>query len=861
MLRWFAAALLIAPSFALATDGRTDTHSFPEPIDALSVGFAREDAAGELSYLLDGRWSPWLPLAVENEQEPMNRESNLVIFPSPVAQIRLRSSRDESIAVHPIRVAHGPAGIMTAARNDSGGFQILRRSDWGADESLLINGNATTRSDTMGDNGEEGAGNVSLAPRSPEGEVGSSSARVRDCEEMYAKHPDEFRRSKTVKENPDGKPLRWPQEYSPSVKLLVVHHTAIVVSTDSRPGAERMRALYQYHSKNRGWGDIGYHYVIDENGEVYEGRAGGDSVVGGHAYCNNVATLGIALMGNFDAEQPSQTQMRALQWLIHLLAEKYDIEVRRNVTFHGTSLPPVVGHRDLLSTDCPGFYAYGVLDQIRTNVIAGNLTASIRFPVMPTNDRSKYVNRTEERRTRRQQNAVTVIQRREGLFAVGATELVGRPGEETTLSIRYQAGPKARQRRSDIGRIRRSAETIGLWLDRGDSYERLRGNLFIPQFVSAGEEATLRLKLQFPRAAGTETVQIGDVAYVLRIEGRRVRTTGDMSRRTQSKEPGQQPAMRRTVIPPLAPKVITETRPVGQASSSARSTTPTPQPPPPTGEGVQRVGAIRIRLSVPVAERMTIDTSAAASINGSADASRTVLLTRGSAGCAASVDGRVVAEGIVRIDPGTGITTIATWNTPRNRFRGILECRVIDGQLVLINALPLEEYMAGLAEEPDTEPFEKQRAFAVAARSYALHYTDPRNRKYPGMPYDGTDDAARFQLYGGVAFEERNEAWVRAVRATANLVLTANGEVLKTPYFTSNDGRTRDPGDAGWTWAQKYPYAQILRSKPDPWCQGQQLRGHGVGMSGCGAEGQANEGRKAEEILDYYYPGAVIERR
>ena len=38
------------------------------------------------------------------------------------------------------------------------------------------------------------------------------------------------------------------------------------------------------------------------------------------------------------------------------------------------------------------------------------------------------------------------------------------------------------------------------------------------------------------------------------------------------------------------------------------------------------------------------------------------------------------------------------------------------------------------------------------------------------------------------------------------------------------------------------------------------LRGHGVGMSGCGAEGQANEGKKAEEILDYYYRGTEIKK-
>jgi len=59
----------------------------------------------------------------------------------------------------------------------------------------------------------------------------------------------------------------------------------------------------------------------------------------------------------------------------------------------------------------------------------------------------------------------------------------------------------------------------------------------------------------------------------------------------------------------------------------------------------------------------------------------------------------------------------------------------------------------------------------------------------------------------------------------------------------------------GWS---TFPNAEIFASKPDPWCKGMPLAGHGVGMSGCGAEGQANEGKTYLEILRYYYPGTDI---
>ena len=217
-----------------------------------------------------------------------------------------------------------------------------------------------------------------------------------------------------------------------------------------------------------------------------------------------------------------------------------------------------------------------------------------------------------------------------------------------------------------------------------------------------------------------------------------------------------------------------------------------------------------------------------------------------------------LVQGAVRITPDDGFFALIGSPDGVRRYRGTLECRVIDGTLTLINELPIEGYLQGLAEEPDAEPFEKQRAIAIAARSYAAHYLDPRNRKFLGMPYDGDDTAANFQKYGGYPFEEKNPEWVRAVRETAGSVLVKEGVIVKAPYFTSSDGRTRSPEEAGWT---NFPFAEIFQSKEDPWCGGLTRQGHGVGMSGCGARAQALEGKKAEEILQYYYPGTTIEKR
>ena len=133
----------------------------------------------------------------------------------------------------------------------------------------------------------------------------------------------------------------------------------------------------------------------------------------------------------------------------------------------------------------------------------------------------------------------------------------------------------------------------------------------------------------------------------------------------------------------------------------------------------------------------------------------------------------------------------------------------------------------------------------------------PNNRKFPGKPYDGDDTPARFQKYGGVYFEEQNPHWVQASENTKGLVIKKDGYIVKTPYFTADSGKTNSPKDIGWA---NFPFAEVFSSKDDPWCEGMIPRGHGVGMSGCGSRGQALDGKKAEEILEYYYQGTIIEK-
>ncbi len=823
---------------------------FPAGIDAVSVAFQPDTRAVAVRPVLpDGSRGIWSDLAIENEQDPTLVESNLVMFPRGVTRVEWRIAGAAPV-VHPIVLSSAPPTIRLAALNNVSSPFILTRAQWAADESL-----ATT------------AARPSTAPAadsvSDVGDNGGGSQREKDCLADQTNYPNEFKISSTTRTNADGDTLRWPWQYSPKVKLFVVHHTAGLVSGDGRTGIERMRALYQFHAVNRGWGDVGYHYIVDETGQVYEGRAGGKLVVGGHVYCHNVGTVGISLMGNFDEERPTQAQVKALQKLLVLLADTYDVDLSESVTYHGESMPTVVGHRDLLATDCPGFSMYGVLDQVRANVKSGQTDKAVTFPAWPDVSNKPHVDQAEQRRQERLRNrglpaetssasASSASRAKTGFYTYASTTLTGRPGMRALVTLTYGA-EKTLQAGTSVGDVSRTDNGIGLWLAKGDDRQRLSRKALLPERVLAGQSIPVTFEIQFPAETGTTRLTIGDLTLTLLTEGRRMPLPpGRVPASSSSVRSRSSSSSIRTSSSSSRPRSsssVSSSRSSSSRSASSRASSSA------TSSNVTLPSAsIRVRLTGVSGGDTAAVTVPSGTTVGSSSVSSTasLLLARDNGACTVMQGQQTVASAaVVRLAPGTGKTT----DIGNRKYRGVIECRVVDNTLVVINELPFEDYMRGVSEQPDTEPYEKQRAFAIAARTYAAFYLSPDNRKFPGMPYDGSDSPAEFQAYAGVTFEENHPRWVKAVNSTANEVLTVDGSIIKAPYFSSNDGRTRAPAEVGWS---NFPHAEVFSSKDDPWCAGMTLRGHGVGMSGCGAEGQANEGKTAEQILGYYYPGTLI---
>ena len=114
-------------------------------------------------------------------------------------------------------------------------------------------------------------------------------------------------------------------------------------------------------------------------------------------------------------------------------------------------------------------------------------------------------------------------------------------------------------------------------------------------------------------------------------------------------------------------------------------------------------------------------------------------------------------------------------------------------------------------------------------------------------------DATYDQVYRGYGAEARDPNVVAAIDATHGQIVTYNGKLAITPYYSRSDGRTRS-----WTevWGGgPYPW---LVSVPVPWDNGKTLWGHGVGMSASGALGMARDGKNYQEILSYFYQQTVL---
>ena len=176
--------------------------------------------------------------------------------------------------------------------------------------------------------------------------------------------------------------MSWDPEYA-RAGHVVVHHTAGTNSYSAGQSASIVRGIYYYHAVTLDWGDIGYNFLVDKFGTVFEGRSGsvaapaGRMSIGAHARGVNTGTMGISMMGDYSTVSPSDAQLSSVGKMAGWFLKRAGISdvtgwaglhvwtTERYQAGSTISMPRILGHRDVGYTTCPGNVGYSKLGTIR----------------------------------------------------------------------------------------------------------------------------------------------------------------------------------------------------------------------------------------------------------------------------------------------------------------------------------------------------------------------------------------------------------------------------------------------------------------------------------------------------------------
>jgi hypothetical protein len=262
-----------------------------------------------------------------------------------------------------------------------------------------------------------------------------------------------------------------------------VHHTVNANSYTRAQVPSILRGIYAYHTQSRGWSDVGYNFLVDRFGRIWEGRYGGVDrpVVGAHTLGYNDDAFAASAIGNFDIARPPAAVVaaygRLFAWKLALHGVRAS-SPRQWVTKR--YLPAIEGHRDVGQTACPGRYLYAEIPAIRRLAAANQRSwaARGRRTTVASNGTPSVV-----ARDRSTGQAMLIRSSRRGTLArVSATGVYPRQAD-----LVLNAGDWNGDGWGDV--VTRSSRSGQLFLYRGNRY----GHLFGPTRMSATSFARVGL--------------------------------------------------------------------------------------------------------------------------------------------------------------------------------------------------------------------------------------------------------------------------------------------------------------------------------------------------------------------------------
>jgi len=261
--------------------------------------------------------------------------------------------------------------------------KIISRAEWGADESIRFR--STPRPTNNSSKGEKTEAQIKA----------ENISKIRNVW-MAKNFPLErkYEWSNTMFWNHY---LIYPDYFNHHKNKIIIHHTAWNYNPNRTISnvKKEIQDIYKYHTINRNFGDIWYNFLIDQMWNIYEWRAWWEWAVWMHASNNNVSSVWIALMWNFENDKPTVEQMSALVNLTTAIAKYYHIDPHGYThTFSTNSTkepyvtavknPNIMWHKNVKATACPGKNLYIFLPKIRDEVLSRMKKWTVWNVALPT---------------------------------------------------------------------------------------------------------------------------------------------------------------------------------------------------------------------------------------------------------------------------------------------------------------------------------------------------------------------------------------------------------------------------------------------------------------------------------------------
>ncbi|MCX6397029.1 MAG: FG-GAP-like repeat-containing protein [Propionibacteriales bacterium] len=379
-----ATAKKVAPR--TSSSGRTvSVVSEPTPVSGYAtVGvtwkagteLAEDDIAVQVRTRTGEHWSGWTSAAYHDEHGPdagtaeaarADRPGTDPVIVGDVDEVQMRAETVDGQAPADLKLAVIDPGVSPVKREAAAiDTALLPADDRDATSSAPISSTAG-----LGGTGEAAA-------------LGDGAAADLDPVAMkLAPKPTIFSRAQWGANESlrDAGSLRYG-----TVKAGFIHHTVNANNYTSDQVPALLRGIYAYHTQSRGWSDIGYNYLVDRFGRIWEGRYGGvdRAVVGAHTLGYNEYAFAMSAIGNFDVAAPPQAVLDAYAKLFAWKLSLYDIRADATRLYvKDRYLQAINGHRDVGQTACPGRYLYAKIPSIRTAAQA--IQNGAQVPADPVN--------------------------------------------------------------------------------------------------------------------------------------------------------------------------------------------------------------------------------------------------------------------------------------------------------------------------------------------------------------------------------------------------------------------------------------------------------------------------------------------